>query len=62
LVNPGGVGQPRDGNPMAAFLVYDADERQIKFFRVEYDIAKCCEKVINAGLPRQLAQRLMIGR
>lgn len=62
LVNPGGVGQPRDGNPMAAFLVYDAEKGRIKFFRVEYDIAKCCGKVINAGLPRQLAQRLMIGR
>lgn len=61
LINPGGVGQPRDGDPMAAFLVYDAEKRQIKFFRGEYDIAKCCEKVINAGLPRELAQRLLIG-
>lgn len=61
LANPGAVGQPRDGNPMASFLIYDTDKNKINFFRAEYDIMKCCEKVINAGLPEKLAQRLIIG-
>ncbi len=61
LINPGAVGQSRDGNPMASFLIYDTDENKVNFFRVEYDIMKCCEKIINAGLPEKLAQRLIIG-
>ena len=58
LINPGSVGQPRDGDPRAAFLVYDSTEHFIIFHRVEYDIRKCQDKVIRAGLPPQLAERL----
>jgi predicted phosphodiesterase len=62
LVNPGAVGQPRDGDPRAAFLIYDANERNVTFFRTEYDIAACQASIIRAGLPARLAQRLSIGR
>jgi len=58
LINPGSVGQPRDGDPRAAFLVYDSTDHFIIFHRVEYDIRKCQDKVIRAGLPPQLAERL----
>jgi diadenosine tetraphosphatase ApaH/serine/threonine PP2A family protein phosphatase len=62
LINPGSAGQPRDGDPRAGFAVYDATERTIAFHRVEYDIAACQDKVIKAGLPPRLADRLAWGR
>lgn len=62
LINPGSVGQPRDGDPRASFLVYDRDERTILFFRVEYDIKACQDRIVQAGLPPQLAWRLEQGR
>jgi predicted phosphodiesterase len=62
LVNPGSVGQPRDGDPRAAFLIYDATEQAIVFHRVEYDIAACQKKILQAGLPPRLAERLSLGR
>jgi predicted phosphodiesterase len=58
LINPGSVGQPRDGDPRAAFLVYDSIDHVIIFHRIEYDIRTCQDKVIRAGLPPQLAERL----
>ncbi len=61
LVNPGSVGQPRDYDPRASFLIYNSDEREIKFFRTDYDIDKCRSKIIKAGLPNSLAERLIIG-
>ncbi len=62
LINPGSVGQPRDGDPRAAFLVYDDQDHKIAFHRVEYDIRTCQEKIIRAGLPPRLAERLEWGR
>lgn len=62
LINPGSVGQPRDGDPRASFLVYDRDDRIVLFFRVEYDIKRCQDRILQAGLPPQLAQRLEWGR
>jgi predicted phosphodiesterase len=62
LVNPGAVGQPRDGDPRAAFAVYDTDDRSVIFHRVEYDIAAAQDRIIRAGLPPQLAERLSYGR
>jgi predicted phosphodiesterase len=62
LINPGSVGQPRDGDPRAAFLVYDDHDRRVTFFRVEYDLRSCQDKIIYAGLPPQLADRLSWGR
>lgn len=62
LVNPGAVGQPRDGDPRAAFALYDTGERTVTFLRVEYDIPAAQDKIIKAGLPPRLAERLAMGR
>lgn len=61
LINPGSVGQPRDGDPRAAFALYDNQERTVSFHRVEYDVRSCQDKVIRAGLPPRLAERLAVG-
>jgi diadenosine tetraphosphatase ApaH/serine/threonine PP2A family protein phosphatase len=61
-VNPGSVGQPRDNDPRAAFLLYDTDAELITFYRVPYDIARAQEKIFAAGLPERLALRLQEGR
>ncbi|GHO42996.1 metallophosphoesterase family protein [Ktedonospora formicarum] len=61
IINPGGVGQPRDGDPRAAFMIYDT-ERGFTFYRVEYPIEKTQEKIEKAGLPPYLATRLSYGR
>jgi len=62
IINPGGVGQPRDGDPRASFAIYDSDQKDITHLRVEYDIAKTKEKIIERGLPTRLADRLSSGR
>jgi diadenosine tetraphosphatase ApaH/serine/threonine PP2A family protein phosphatase len=62
FINPGSVGQPRDGDPRAAYAVYDAERRDVEFVRVEYDRQRTADKVRQAGLPRFLAERLMEGR
>jgi diadenosine tetraphosphatase ApaH/serine/threonine PP2A family protein phosphatase len=61
MINPGSVGQPRDGDPRAAFAVYDTDRRMVTFHRVPYDIATAQEKIFAAGLPERLAIRLEEG-
>ena len=61
LINPGSVGQPRDGEPMASFLIYDTNVKTIEFYRVEYDREKTCEKIVRAGLHIELAERLTVG-
>lgn len=61
IVNPGGVGQPRDGDPRAAFMIYDT-KKGFTFYRVPYEIEKTQEKIIQAGLPHYLASRLAYGR
>jgi diadenosine tetraphosphatase ApaH/serine/threonine PP2A family protein phosphatase len=62
LVNCGAVGQPRDGDPHAAFGLFDTDERSLTVLRVPYDVAAAQAKIIAAGLPEVLAQRLAVGR
>lgn len=62
LVNPGSVGQPRDGDPRAAFLVFDSDEPSVAWRRVEYPVERAQEKIRAAGLPPFLADRLAAGR
>jgi diadenosine tetraphosphatase ApaH/serine/threonine PP2A family protein phosphatase len=62
MINPGSVGQPRDGDPRAAFAVYDTDKNSVIFHRVPYDIAAAQEKIFAAGLPERLAIRLEEGR
>ncbi|MFA9454631.1 MAG: metallophosphoesterase [Candidatus Aminicenantaceae bacterium] len=61
LINPGSVGQPRDRNTRAACAIYDSDAQKISFFRVEYDIEAAQKKILDAGLPPALAERLSIG-
>jgi diadenosine tetraphosphatase ApaH/serine/threonine PP2A family protein phosphatase len=60
IVNPGSVGQPRDGDPRAAIAFYDP-ARGFHFRRLEYDITAVQERILAAGLPRRLAERLSYG-
>jgi len=62
LINPGSAGQPRDGDPRAAYAIYVSDERLVIYHRIGYDIEKAQQKIIQAGLPHSLAQRLAKGR
>ncbi len=62
VINPGSVGQPRDGNPLAACAVYDTTEATVTLHRVEYDIRATQELMEEAGLPRWLIERLSVGR
>jgi len=62
LVNPGSVGQPRDGNPDAAFAVFDLSRPAVRFGRVPYDIATTQAKIRAVGLPEVEAARLALGR
>ena len=62
LCNVGSVGQPRDGNPRAAWGLYDTSKRQVEVRRLEYDIAAAAKKIIDAGLPKANAERLFLGR
>lgn len=62
IVNPGGVGQPRDGDPRASYGIYDSDKNEVSIFRIPYDIKKVQEKMRKAGLPVPLIERLAFGR
>ncbi|MGA9408404.1 MAG: metallophosphoesterase family protein [Bacteroidota bacterium] len=61
LVNVGSVGQPRDGNPMLAFGIFDSTAWNYELIRSEYDIECAADKILRAGLPRELGYRLMYG-
>ena len=62
FINVGSVGQPRDGDPRAAYAVWDPKTRQVSFRRLEYDVAAAQARIRAAGLPERLAERLAIGR
>jgi predicted phosphodiesterase len=62
FVNVGSVGQPRDNNPKAGYVVYDMDEGTIELRRLDYDIPKAQQKILDAGLPPRLAERLALGK
>ena len=62
LVNCGAVGQPRDGDARAAYGLLDTDARSLTIMRTSYDIAAAQAKIVAAGLPEVLAQRLAVGR
>jgi len=62
FVNPGSIGQPRDGDPRAAFAIWDRDRTRVEFYRVEYDIEKTQAKMRDAMLPTYLIDRLSRGR
>lgn len=61
VINVGSVGQPRDGNPDASWVLYDGAEASVRIFRVHYDREKAAEKILRAGLPPVLAERLLVG-
>ncbi len=61
LINVGSVGQPRDGNPKACYCIYNPETREVEYVRVAYDIEKTYSKIISAGLPAFLAERLLKG-
>ncbi len=62
LLNPGSVGQPRDGDARASYAVYDSEAKVLNYFRVIYDVEGAQTKIRKAGLPELLAARLAIGR
>lgn len=62
LLNPGSIGQPRDGDPRAAFAIADLDHKVVEFWRVQYDIVAVQERMRRVRLPEPLAQRLTVGR
>ena len=61
FINPGSVGQPRDGDRRAGYAIYDAGARLVTLCRAEYDIASAQKKILEAGLPELLALRLDAG-
>ena len=62
FINVGAVGQPRDNNPKCAYVIYDLTAGTIELRRLEYDIATAQAKILAAGLPERLAERLAYGR
>ncbi|HKS71737.1 MAG TPA: metallophosphoesterase family protein [Terriglobales bacterium] len=62
LINPGSVGQPRDGDWRAAFALYDSDAGVISFWRAPYNLKQAQERILSANLPQRLATRLAAGR
>ncbi|MCL0057959.1 metallophosphatase family protein [Dehalococcoidales bacterium] len=61
IINPGGVGQPRDGNPYASYAIYDSETRSISLYRIPYDIAATQARMVEYKLPMRLVARLSYG-
>jgi hypothetical protein len=59
MINSGSIGQPRDGDPRAAYAVYDPDAGMVPYHRVAYDVASAQKKIRDAGLPPILADRAL---
>ena len=62
LINPGSVGQPRDGDPRAACAIYETKTHSVRFIRVEYDIRRTQDEMVAAGLPEAYVMRLERGK
>lgn len=62
FINAGSVGQPRDGDWRSCYVIYDIDTQTVTFRRLEYDVATTQKKILDAGLPKMLAERLAEGR
>lgn len=62
IINPGGLGQPRDGDPRASYAIYDSDTKLVKLYRTIYDIGATQAKMLKAGLPIRLVDRLNYGK
>jgi len=61
LINPGSIGQPRDRNPGASFLIYDDDELSVQYYRIKYDVDTVYKSIVKEGLPADLGKRLFLG-
>jgi predicted phosphodiesterase len=61
LFNVGSIGQPRNGDPRASFVIWDTDNMTVSRYRIPYDIGTTQQKILDAGLPERLAERLSIG-
>ena len=61
LINPGSIGQPRDRDPRAAYMTYDSEKRIVRWHRVAYPVDRAQQRILKAGLPKLLADRLAIG-
>ena len=61
LVNPGSIGQPRDGDPRASYMIYDSDRRVVRWYRLEYPVDTAQKRIRKADLPEVLANRLAVG-
>ena len=62
LINPGSVGQPRDGDWRAAFAIFDDEAREVEYYRTPYDLLRTQDKMVRAWLPEPLILRLAVGR
>ncbi|HXO42909.1 MAG TPA: hypothetical protein VN999_15780, partial [Thermoanaerobaculia bacterium] len=61
LINPGSIGQPRDRDPRASYMTYDSHRRLVRWYRLPYPILAAQKRILKAGLPQALADRLAIG-
>lgn len=61
IFNGGSIGQPRDDDPRAAYLIYDDEKQQVEFYRISYNVGRAAEKILQAGLPEFFARRLFSG-
>jgi len=61
IINPGGVGQPRDGDPRASYAIYDSQTRIVRLYRIPYDINVTQNKMVKHNLPMSLVARLSHG-
>jgi len=61
IINPGGVGQPRDGDPRASYAIYDEEAKSISHYRIPYDVGATQSRMLEYGLPKRLAARLSYG-
>jgi len=61
LINPGSIGQPRDRDPRASFMTYDSERRLVRWYRLPYPISAAQRRILKAGLPHALADRLALG-
>jgi predicted phosphodiesterase len=61
LINPGSIGQPRDRDPRASYMTYDSERRVVRWYRISYPIDAAQKRIVKAGLPHSLADRLALG-
>lgn len=61
LINPGSVGQPRDRDPRAAYMIFDREKMEVRWYRLEYPVQKAQSRITKTGLPAILADRLSVG-